>query len=240
MARENEKTQKEREKQMETMQLNTRISKAATRIPRGEFRISIEELRRQVSQGRVGVGNQGLAPTSTAADIATKVPKGTFHITIEELRRQVSQGRVGAGSQGLTPASSSSGSATKVPKGTFCARHIREFEHAAPNARYVGEDPRLGPMWMETVADAVTGVPITLAYTTNNGGRTAEAWCIDPDMNGHSEDLHACHCYGDGRVCTDLVGVRRTLAEKRARAILWVSGFVNYLREGRFRLDDAY
>ena len=45
-------------------------------------------------------------------------------------------------------------------------------------------------------------------------------------MDGHREDGHLTHCYDDGRLCTDLHGVRRTLVEKRARAILWVTGLV--------------
>jgi hypothetical protein len=210
-------------------------STPVVRIPKGVFQISIEDLKRQIQKGRVEAGPNGLQPQAPGSG-ATKVPKGTFHVSIEDLRRQVQQGRVEAGPRGLQPESPGSG-ATKVPPGTFHVSTIDEFQRSAPEAQYVGGGPD-GDIWVESITDPVTGITVTIAFTSNDGGRTARAWCIDPDMRGHRENVHACHCYDTGEVCTDLHGVRRNLAEKRARAVLWVSGFANYLREGRFALDQ--
>lgn len=213
--------------------------KAATQVPQGVFCVSIDELRRQVKKGRIEAGPQGLQPRRRFSDNkATKVPKGTFHVSIDELRRQVKKGRIEAGPQGLKERRRFfNRKATKVPKGTFHQNPIAKFERDAPNAEYMGRGED-GDVWVEDVTDPVTGIAMTLAYTTNDGGRTAKAWCIDPDMKGHNESVHACHCYTSGEICTDLHGVHRSLPEKRARAVLWVTGFANYLREGRFRLDE--
>ena len=57
-------------------------------------------------------------------------------------------------------------------------------------------------------------------------------------MRNHTLGTHTVHCYEDGRLCTDDHSVIRNLPEKRARAVLWVSGFANYLKEGRFAVDS--
>jgi hypothetical protein len=114
---------------------------------------------------------------------------------------------------------------------------IEQFLSDAPLASYAGVVDGQHT-WFENVTDPVTGVGVVLAYTTPNDGATAEAYCIDPDMRNHTLDVGTIHCYGDGRLCTDNHGVIRNLPEKRARAVLWVSGFANYLREGRFAVDS--
>ena len=113
------------------------------------------------------------------------------------------------------------------------SRFIRQFERQAPNAVYLGNDSR-GKMWVETIVDEVHSIPIKLAYVTVDEGETAEAYCIEPDMRNHDLDSSKCHCYSDGKLCTDQYLVTRTLAEKRARSILWVTGFVEFLRTGKF------
>jgi len=197
---------------------------------------------------------------------AVRVPPGTFHISIEELKRQLRQGNVQAGPNGIRvapPSSSGTASASApaapqisavvVPKGTFhegqqadafyappypLTSQIREFVDSAPEAVFAGKI-RNELVWTEWVTDPVTGARVHLAYATSNGGRTAEAYCIDPDMQDHGESTHSCHCHPDGSLCTDLPGIRRTLSQKRARALLWVSGFCQYLKTGRFHVDEV-
>jgi len=187
---------------------------------------------------------------------AIRVPKGTFHISIDELKRQLRKQKVGVGQGGLqsgsgsgsqqgqpgpAPSPSTNNSppgAIRVPKGTFHKDYICEFEEAAPFASYHGVIDG-EQVWTEWIADPVTGAQVQLAYTTRDKGRSAEAWCIEPNMQDHEEDMHDCHCYEDGRLCTDLHGVRRTLLQKRARAVLWVTGFCQYLLCGRFQVDEV-
>lgn len=133
-------------------------------------------------------------------------------------------------------------SSTIIPRGTFHYNNtpeIVQFKECAPNAIYAGNCVADGDIWIEEVIDEVSGFNVSIAYTTLDDGKTAKAWCVNPSMKNHNEDPHACHCYKNGEICTDQHGVRRNLAEKRARAILWVSGYINYLKEGVFAIDQA-
>ena len=155
---------------------------------------------------------------------ATKIPPGQFHGLFSWLF-----GRGGA---------SESSPVHSAPAGTSApSRHIAQFLSDAPLASYAGVIDGQ-ETWFEHVTDPVTGVGVVLAYTTSNNGATAEAYCVDPDMRNHTLGIHTIHCFEDGRLCTDDHSVIRNLPEKRARAVLWVSGFANYLKEGRFAVDS--
>lgn len=230
-------------------------------------RMTVARLQEMLAGKGHGEADAGTRSTELAkvapARAAVVVPRGTFHISIRELKRQLREGKVQAGPSGIQVSSDSaavpngerqapeprSKGATVVPKGTFHWQSgtglepkdspwISEFLEGAPNVQYAGT-VNGAQVWTEWVTDPVTGVSVQLAYSTKNEGRTAEAWCIDPSMEGHSEGVHDCHCYGDGRLCTDLHHVNRTLAEKRARALLWVIGFCQYLKTGRFSVDEV-
>jgi len=266
------------------------ISERANKVPAGCFEVSLDELRRQMQQGKLEAGSEGLQKKPFLSSSATKVPEGTFHVSLDELRNQVRSGKLEAGPNGLSESQQKTGSATKVPKGTFhCVKVIHsaqlpvskdvrpylefheiddakvktsemdlpfkgatkvppgtfhgllndpiaQFKRDAPQAVYMGAGPD-GELWVETVVDPVTGLSVKLAYTTEDQGKTAAAWCLEPDMKGHTENVHNCHCYSSGEVCTDQHGVIRNLPEKRARALLWVTGFANYLKTGNFAID---
>jgi hypothetical protein len=235
----------------------------------GELREALRRGQTTGNQSLARVGSDDPDPSGTSGTPvvvrAVRVPRGTFHVSISDLKRQLRTGTVRVGPNGLEDANSPSsqqqpqrppqstpGAAVRVPKGTFHgsvldrlrrlvgepAGHIEEFVAAAPYAEFVGEiDGEL--VWTEWVTDPVTGAQVQLAYSTDDDGETAEAYCIDPNMEGHGEDVHDCHCYPDGRLCTDQHNVVRTLVEKRARAILWVTGFCQYLKTGNFKLDEA-
>ena len=228
------------------------------RVPKGTFHISLEELRRKLREREVVVDGDGLRTEGGQPpppdQPAVKVPKGTFHISLEELRRKLREREVVVDGDGIRTDDGQPPEedrpAVRVPKGTFHSGvfqrlgaffsgqdQLAEFARVAPRAQYVGEFDGQHT-WTEWVRDPVTGVAVQLAYTTGDRGATAEAWCLDPPMDGHGEDMHLTHCYGNGRLCTDLHGVQRTLVEKRARAILWVTGFCQYLQTGNFAIDQ--
>ncbi|HPG58623.1 MAG TPA: hypothetical protein PKW98_12470 [Candidatus Wallbacteria bacterium] len=169
---------------------------------------------------------------------STVIPRGSFCITVEELKNQLKNGAVNAGTDGITTRGAGG---IKIPKGTFHFNEtpeIAQFKEFAPNAIYVGKCSE-GDLWVEEVIDEVSDFTITIAYTSADGGKNARAWCVNPDMRNHKEDPHSCHCYSNGEICTDQHGVRRNLAEKRARAVLWVTGYINYLKEGVFAIDKV-
>lgn len=89
------------------------MKKNIVKIPQGTFRISIDELRKQLKGGNVNVGKEGVTMSKAGA---IKVPEGTFHISIEELRKQLKSGNVNVGKEGVTM---SKAGAIKVPEGTF-------------------------------------------------------------------------------------------------------------------------
>ncbi len=115
---------------------------------------------------------------------------------------------------------------------------ISQFNNDSPFAQYMGEQNG-EKVWIEKIQEPVTGIEVTLAYTTSDNGKTSEAYCIDPDMRDHDMDEHKTHLYKNARICTDLPNITRNLPEKRARAILWLSGFANYLKEGVFVIDQV-
>ncbi len=172
-------------------------------------------------------------------DNSTVIPQGAFCVTVEELKKQLSRGTINAGNSGLVSGGSAKG--IKIPEGTFHFNEtpeIAKFVKLAPNAIYVGKCVE-GDLWVEEVIDEVSNFTITIAYTSADGGKNAKAWCVNPDMRNHNEDSHSCHCYKNGEICTDQHGVRRNLVEKRARAVLWITGYINYLKEGVFAIDQA-
>ncbi len=63
----------------------SQVTLAATQVPPGAFQISIDDLKKQVQDGRIQAGPNGLQPKLgnnqvPAQTPATNVPKGTFHI----------------------------------------------------------------------------------------------------------------------------------------------------------------
>ena len=223
-------------------QESRRETQQSVKVPRGTFHANINDLRQQLLNGKLEPGSNGLQ-LATRQDIpvpanrqpltptgfeetspmshdeardrpSVMVPKGTFHGFFSSITRNFE----GAGKNDDDPISS--------------------FAQHAPNATYGG---KIGGehVWTEWIQDPVTGARIQLAYTSSDGGHTAESWCIEPNMQNHSEDQHKCHCYHDGRICTDLHGVKRNLIEKRARSIIWVTGFCQYLLTGNFLVDEV-
>ena len=116
--------------------------------------------------------------------------------------------------------------------------YIEQFLRDAPYAEHMGVDPDARDVWIETLTDPLTDFTVTVAYTSPDGGRSAESWCIAPDLKDHDMDPHAIHVHKTGEICTDVPGTIRTLPEKRARTTLWLSGFANVIANGRFALNN--
>ena len=66
-------------------------------------------------------------------------------------------------------------------------------------------------------------------------GRAYQVKVVDPAVE-RDADPHACHLFGDGRICLgeDPTGGMPSLAEAYARSAMWCNGYSVYLRTRKF------
>jgi hypothetical protein len=69
-------------------------------------------------------------------------------------------------------------------------------------------------------------------------GSAYQVRVVAPDVWGR-EDLHACHLFGDARICFGAWdgGGMPTLDGAYAGSVAWAHGFSTYRRTGKFQLD---
>jgi len=66
-------------------------------------------------------------------------------------------------------------------------------------------------------------------------GNAYQVKVVSPTIEGEI-DAHACHLFGDGRICFGQAdaGGMPTLTEAYAKSVLWVNGYSAYLRTSSF------
>jgi len=90
-------------------------------------------------------------------------------------------------------------------------------------------------------------MPITSEYRETNTGdyyiirferRSDGVWRIFADLHPHNPfntSVHQCHLYDSKEICVDHSKYKpRTLDQAKACAVMWMEGYSQYVRTGRF------
>ena len=81
--------------------------------------------------------------------------------------------------------------------------------------------------------ETTTGDRYTIEYRKQSNG-TYKIFCSEHPYNRHDTSVHQCHLYSSDEVCVAPGKEPRTLDRAKAIATIWIQGYSQYIRTGKF------
>ena len=81
--------------------------------------------------------------------------------------------------------------------------------------------------------ETTTSDRYTIEYRKQSNG-TYKIFCTEHPYNSQSTSVHKCHLYSSGEVCVAAGREPRTLDRAKAIAMIWLQGYSQYVRTGKF------